>query len=187
MVEASALPLAPTHLDSAFLCTNTVNLDATQSSNAYDHKQEYYNYYNRYAWTNHLKNLVLINHEYILNYTACNNTHHHSIQPHMVPHIQQDHHRKFHRQMLHIYHQVTPQITIQHNFIPRMAIITLDSLEHRNKITRDITILIMINTMHITIQIIHLMLVHQDRAVVKISTLQRCLKVHQRRLELHQV
>ncbi|KAL7030597.1 hypothetical protein ACKWTF_006722 [Chironomus riparius] len=46
LVEASALPLAPTHLDSAFLCTNTVNLDATQSSNAYDHKQEYYNYYN---------------------------------------------------------------------------------------------------------------------------------------------
>lgn len=46
-VESSALPIAPSHLDSALFCTNTVNLDATQSSNAYDHKQEYYNYYNR--------------------------------------------------------------------------------------------------------------------------------------------
>lgn len=47
MVDASGLPLGTSHLDTALFCTNPVGLDATQSSNAYDHKQEYYNYYNR--------------------------------------------------------------------------------------------------------------------------------------------
>jgi hypothetical protein len=48
LVESNSLPLAPSHLDSALFCANTVNLDASQSSNAYDHKQDYYNYYNRW-------------------------------------------------------------------------------------------------------------------------------------------
>lgn len=47
IIESNNLPLAPSHLDSALFCTNAINLDATQSSNAYDHKQDYYNYYNR--------------------------------------------------------------------------------------------------------------------------------------------
>lgn len=48
IVDANGLPLGPSHLDSTLFCTTPVaNLDATQSSNAYDHKQDYYNYYNR--------------------------------------------------------------------------------------------------------------------------------------------
>ncbi|KAG5685111.1 hypothetical protein PVAND_014308 [Polypedilum vanderplanki] len=47
IVESTQLPLAPSHLDSALFCAaNTVNLDASQSSNTYDHKSDYYNYYN---------------------------------------------------------------------------------------------------------------------------------------------
>jgi hypothetical protein len=47
IIDANSLPIAPSHLDSSIFCSTPVNLDATQSSNAYDHKQEYYNYYNR--------------------------------------------------------------------------------------------------------------------------------------------
>jgi hypothetical protein len=48
IVDANGLPLGPSHLDSSLFCSTPVNLDATQSSNAYaDHKQDYYNYYNR--------------------------------------------------------------------------------------------------------------------------------------------
>jgi hypothetical protein len=50
IVDSNGLPLGPSHLDSTLFCTTPVaNLDATQSSNAYDHKQDYYNYYNRYV------------------------------------------------------------------------------------------------------------------------------------------
>lgn len=51
IVDVNGLPLGPSHLDSTLFCTTPVaNLDATQSSNAYDHKQDYYNYYNRYCY-----------------------------------------------------------------------------------------------------------------------------------------
>lgn len=43
IVDANGLPLGSSHLDSTLFCST--NLDATQGSNAYDHKQEYYNYY----------------------------------------------------------------------------------------------------------------------------------------------
>lgn len=47
IVDANGLPLSSSHLDSTLFCSTPVNLDATQSSNNYDHKQDYYNYYNR--------------------------------------------------------------------------------------------------------------------------------------------
>lgn len=45
IVDTNGLSLASSHLDSTLFCGTPVNLDATQSSNAYDHKQDYYNYY----------------------------------------------------------------------------------------------------------------------------------------------
>ncbi|CRK87447.1 CLUMA_CG001248, isoform A [Clunio marinus] len=46
IVDANSIPLGASHLDSTIFCSTPVNLDSTQSSNAYDHKQDYYNYYN---------------------------------------------------------------------------------------------------------------------------------------------
>jgi hypothetical protein len=48
-INESGLPIAPSHLETSLFCTNSVNLDATQSSNAYDHKQDYNSYYYRYV------------------------------------------------------------------------------------------------------------------------------------------
>ena len=50
LLDTHNLPLAPSHLDSTIFCANAINLEASQSSNTYsDHKQDYYNYYNRFV------------------------------------------------------------------------------------------------------------------------------------------
>ena len=46
IVDTNGLPLGGTsHLDSALFCSTPASLDATQSSNTYDHNKDYYNYY----------------------------------------------------------------------------------------------------------------------------------------------
>ena len=45
IVDVNGLSLGSSHLDSTLFCSTPVNLDSSQSSNTYDHKQDYYNYY----------------------------------------------------------------------------------------------------------------------------------------------
>lgn len=180
IVDANGLPLGPSHLDSTIFGPVTpVNLDATQSSNAYDQKQEYYNnYYNKWVAQHHNSEVDLSKFIFICR-AACNSTRHHFIHKLMDRRTQRrsHRHRKFRRPTL-TYHQATPQIT-QHNFTLLMETTTSDNLERRNKITRDITT--RINTTVTTVQTTHLTSARPAPAAVRIFISQLCPKVQPKR------
>lgn len=180
IVDANGLPLGPSHLDSTLFCTTPVaNLDATQSSNAYDHKQDYYNYYNRYVVQLVAFYVRCVIKDYFQSRTACNNIRRRFTRPLTAAHTQQKspRPRRF-RHQTPTYHQAMPQITIQHNFTQLMETTTSDNLERRNKITRDTT---MINTTVTTMQTIHPTSVRPARVAAKTFISQLCPRVRRKR------